>query len=246
MLMLDLWLQAETNGVTHFGAYNRPPDGHFFLNFVLDTLKTGAKFGWYCCLWPSLIYLTDSQYRAFIFQTKVIIMTRLSRLVQQYFEMSSENFDRLGFSFLTGILPKPKLHWNYLSCCGWGTIHGKNDGDGGSHPGHPGHPGLLAELPQLSRRRRLSLGNYRGGPCHSRIWVSHHVIANYGVQLGHADKNKFHIGDMACQRTIQPVWWSIWLSYCPLLQMFAVCASSEWNMTDSLITTWLLNMLSLS
>ena len=29
MLMLDLWLQAETPGVTHFGAYIRPPDGHF-------------------------------------------------------------------------------------------------------------------------------------------------------------------------------------------------------------------------
>ena len=31
MLMLDLWLQAETPGVTHFGAYHRPPDGHFYL-----------------------------------------------------------------------------------------------------------------------------------------------------------------------------------------------------------------------
>ena len=31
ILMLDLWPQAETPGVTHFGAYNRPPDGHFFL-----------------------------------------------------------------------------------------------------------------------------------------------------------------------------------------------------------------------
>ena len=30
MLMLDLRLQAETPGVTHFGAYHRPPDGHFF------------------------------------------------------------------------------------------------------------------------------------------------------------------------------------------------------------------------
>jgi len=29
MLMLDLWPQAETPGVTHFGAYHRPPDGHF-------------------------------------------------------------------------------------------------------------------------------------------------------------------------------------------------------------------------
>ena len=26
MLMLDLWLQAETPGVTHFGAYHRPPE----------------------------------------------------------------------------------------------------------------------------------------------------------------------------------------------------------------------------
>ena len=29
MLMLDLWLQAQTPGVTHFRAYHRPPDGHF-------------------------------------------------------------------------------------------------------------------------------------------------------------------------------------------------------------------------
>ena len=27
--MLDLWPQAETPGVSHFGAYHRPPDGHF-------------------------------------------------------------------------------------------------------------------------------------------------------------------------------------------------------------------------
>ena len=33
MLMLDLWLQAETPGVTHFGAYHCPPDGHFFITF---------------------------------------------------------------------------------------------------------------------------------------------------------------------------------------------------------------------
>ena len=26
---VNLWLQAETIGVTYFGAYNRPPDGHF-------------------------------------------------------------------------------------------------------------------------------------------------------------------------------------------------------------------------
>ena len=30
ILMLDLWPQAETPGVTYFGAYHRPPDGHFF------------------------------------------------------------------------------------------------------------------------------------------------------------------------------------------------------------------------
>ena len=29
MLMLYLWLQAETTGGTHFVAYNRPEDGHF-------------------------------------------------------------------------------------------------------------------------------------------------------------------------------------------------------------------------
>ena len=33
MLMPDLWPQAETPGVTHFGAYHRPSDGHFFLYF---------------------------------------------------------------------------------------------------------------------------------------------------------------------------------------------------------------------
>ena len=33
MLMLDLWLQAETPGVTHFGAYHRPPDGDFLAIF---------------------------------------------------------------------------------------------------------------------------------------------------------------------------------------------------------------------
>ena len=26
---VNLWFQAETGGVTHFGAYNRPLDGHF-------------------------------------------------------------------------------------------------------------------------------------------------------------------------------------------------------------------------
>ena len=29
MLMLDIWPQAETSRVTHFGAYHRPPDGNF-------------------------------------------------------------------------------------------------------------------------------------------------------------------------------------------------------------------------
>ena len=28
--ILVLWPQAETPGVTHFGAYHRPPDGHFY------------------------------------------------------------------------------------------------------------------------------------------------------------------------------------------------------------------------
>ena len=32
MLMLDLWLQLETPGVTHFGVYHRPLDGHFLSN----------------------------------------------------------------------------------------------------------------------------------------------------------------------------------------------------------------------
>ena len=34
MLMLDIWLQAETPGVTHFGAYNCSPDGHFLKSFT--------------------------------------------------------------------------------------------------------------------------------------------------------------------------------------------------------------------
>ena len=33
MLMLDLWPQADTPGVTHFGAYHRPPDCHFYFFF---------------------------------------------------------------------------------------------------------------------------------------------------------------------------------------------------------------------
>ena len=40
MLMLDLWLQAETTDITHFGAYNRPQDGHFCY--------------WYCCCYYQL------------------------------------------------------------------------------------------------------------------------------------------------------------------------------------------------
>ena len=38
---VDLWLQAETTGVTHFGAYNRPPDDHFF-----QTWGGGSKEIW--------------------------------------------------------------------------------------------------------------------------------------------------------------------------------------------------------
>ena len=34
MLMLYLWLQAETPEVIHFGAYHRPPDGHFFIFYL--------------------------------------------------------------------------------------------------------------------------------------------------------------------------------------------------------------------
>ena len=40
MLLLDLWLQAETIGVAHFGAYNRPPDGHFCTNQYPAILRT--------------------------------------------------------------------------------------------------------------------------------------------------------------------------------------------------------------
>ena len=42
ILMLNLWPQAETPGVTHFGAYNRPPDGHFFINFNVFQRRRGV------------------------------------------------------------------------------------------------------------------------------------------------------------------------------------------------------------
>ena len=42
MLMLYLWLQAEIPGVTHFGAYHRPPDGHFVTNFTGTTSQIAA------------------------------------------------------------------------------------------------------------------------------------------------------------------------------------------------------------
>ena len=65
MLMLDLWLQAETPGVSHFGAYHRPPDGHFLSvctsslqyfqswtfksskNHVCPTYRWKAERGWH-------------------------------------------------------------------------------------------------------------------------------------------------------------------------------------------------------
>ena len=42
MTNVNIWLQAETNGVTHFGAYNRPQDGHFF---------TSSDFGSFRQVW---------------------------------------------------------------------------------------------------------------------------------------------------------------------------------------------------
>ena len=33
--MLDLWPQAESPGVTHIGAYHRPPDGHFYIVIII-------------------------------------------------------------------------------------------------------------------------------------------------------------------------------------------------------------------
>ena len=44
MLMLDLWPQVETPGVTHFGAYHRPPDGHFLLG--IECLAGDAMRFW--------------------------------------------------------------------------------------------------------------------------------------------------------------------------------------------------------
>ena len=40
MLMLYLWPKADTPGVTHFGAYHRSPDGHFFTIFDNDEDNT--------------------------------------------------------------------------------------------------------------------------------------------------------------------------------------------------------------
>ena len=39
MLMLDLWPQAETPGVPHFGAYHRPLDGHFLTFCYIPTFQ---------------------------------------------------------------------------------------------------------------------------------------------------------------------------------------------------------------
>ena len=55
MLMLYLWLQAETQGVTHFGAYHRPPDGHFFIFVFLCwsySWRLGPHIGGCRLLWP--------------------------------------------------------------------------------------------------------------------------------------------------------------------------------------------------
>ena len=37
--MMDLRLQAETTGVTHFGAYNCPQDGHFYAGSARGPLE---------------------------------------------------------------------------------------------------------------------------------------------------------------------------------------------------------------
>ena len=34
MTLMMIWQLAVTPGVKHFGAYHRPPDGHFFLETV--------------------------------------------------------------------------------------------------------------------------------------------------------------------------------------------------------------------
>ena len=43
MLMLDLLPQAETPGVSHFGGYHRPPDGHFYLRWRRSSLGVTPK-----------------------------------------------------------------------------------------------------------------------------------------------------------------------------------------------------------
>ena len=47
MLMLDLWPQAETPGITHFRAYHRPTDGHFssFIHPIDNKEEQNCLFG---------------------------------------------------------------------------------------------------------------------------------------------------------------------------------------------------------
>ena len=54
MLMLDLIPQAETPGVTHFGAYHRPPDGHFFLRPLCS-----ANLGDGLCVFLPLLHISS-------------------------------------------------------------------------------------------------------------------------------------------------------------------------------------------
>ena len=64
----DQWLQTETPGVTHFGAYIRPPDGHFWfltrpcLSVNLFTSRHHWTFLTDNYLWKKRLIMLDQCY----------------------------------------------------------------------------------------------------------------------------------------------------------------------------------------
>ena len=79
MLMLDLWLQAETPGVTHFGAYHRPPDGHFLV--WLSALLMA-----FCRYWSCMIGIVPFFY-SFYFAFCPISFTYLEGAISSFWKM---------------------------------------------------------------------------------------------------------------------------------------------------------------
>ena len=53
--ILVLGPQAETPGVTHFGAYHRPPDGHFYNQSFTTSLRS--------CMFVCLISILPSKFQ---------------------------------------------------------------------------------------------------------------------------------------------------------------------------------------